>query len=102
MLLKNVSFENLVAVKQDTKNYITFQPQETIEVSDEDGKWFLERYNTDMHYFEMISTPVVAVPQETQSVIPTEGVKTEKFICDICGKEAASKAGLQSHLRRHK
>jgi hypothetical protein len=110
MWIKNVSFEELSAVKEDTRTIVPFKPQEVMEVSDADGKWFMERYNGfEKVYFMAVEAPapvMTEVPQEVAEMdqhledIQKE-VTPEKFTCMICGTEAASKAGLTSHMRKH-
>lgn len=51
--------------------------------------------------------PVVAgrdrlfVPVEQATAAPGE-VRTTVHVCDVCGKETASRAGLGAHMRVHK
>ena len=104
MKIKNISFETLVAVKRNTKDEETFQPQEIREVSQEDGDWYMERYNSDKHYFDIIDEiPVVTSGVSTELISETNLPPIEeKFICNVCNQEAGSKAGLISHMRKHK
>ena len=97
MFLKNCSFELVQAVKEDTKTVVVFQPQEILEVSDADGKWFMERYNSGKMYFQ----PQTSVPATTPVAEEVEA-SVEAFACPVCGKVAASKAGLLAHMRSHK
>jgi len=101
MFLKNVSFEMVVAVKENTKDMMTFQPQEIIEVSDADGAWFMQRYNDTKVYFRPVTETVATVAAETNEVATVETPVKESFVCQICGMQSASKAGLTSHMRKH-
>jgi hypothetical protein len=104
MFIKNTSFEVLQAViKHD--NFITFQPQEIKEVSEENGRHFLERYprtymaevfekqednNPDHH-------PVVDELEPVEEKVVSTNTK-----CPVCGKVAKTNAGLKVHLKSHK
>lgn len=111
MLLKNVSFELLTAVKENTKDFIVFQPQQEIEVSEEDGNWFLDRYsksNAGKDYFRVIPQVVpenvletIVEPntlENTANLLP----ETKEFRCETCGRLSTSLAGLKAHQRSHK
>lgn len=97
MQLKNVSFEPLIAVKEDTKSTEFFQPQEVKTVTEAEAKWFMERYNMDKVYFAVVEDKSTVEPVETEE----EPVEPEKFICNVCSKECDSLAGLKSHMRTH-
>lgn len=99
MLLKNVSFELIQAVKDDGKSFITFQPQETREVTQAEGEWFMERYNDSKTYFRQVSSTVTEVFSDSEPVGTPVEDSPEVFVCNICGKTAGSKAGLSSHVR---
>ena len=106
MFLKNVSFENLEAVKEDGHDLIPFLPQEVKEVSEEDGKWFLSRYPSNYltEVFEVkkdfTETPEIAAVPETPGVDEPDG--TAVFKCKVCGKMCKSDFGLKAHARSHK
>ena len=98
MLIKNISFEVMNAVMQDTKSTILFQPQEIREVTKEDAEHLFMRYNTN-------NPPIFAemAPTPTPVVTPVAELKAEEseegYVCNICGKVNKSKAGLVAHRR---
>jgi len=108
MLIKNVSFIPIEALKEDTKTIVKFGPQQVREVSDEDGKWFLTRYN-DREVIFAVPTPAETAETKAETVsseVAEEVKKAEEspyptFVCTICGRVNASKAGLVAHMRAH-
>jgi len=97
MFVKNVSYEVLEAVKEDTINTVSFLPQEIKEVSDVDGKWFKERYGdkTVVEVFEGKKEEAVELEPAVEKVVETN------TICSICGKVAKTNAGLKVHMKSH-
>lgn len=117
MFLKNVSFEMVQAVKEDTKTVVVFQPQEILEVSAADGNWFMERYNVGKMYFKEEAQTVqpVKVEEDLESAVAVndhyvnvteeevdEEMPESEYICEVCEKDCKSAAGLKSHMRTHK
>ena len=96
MYVKNVSYERLQAVKENTKDIVEFLPQEVKEVSDVDGKWFKERYGN------AIIVEVVEVVKEPEVVEEAEDVEEVKDVkCKVCGKVCRTPAGLKIHMKSH-
>lgn len=98
MFIKNVSFEVLEAIKEDTKTILIIPPMEVKEVSEADGEWFKARYG-DRYIVEVFeSTPAPVVDEELVAKVE----KKPEVKCSICGKVAKTPAGLTVHMRSHK
>lgn len=101
MFVKNASYEVLQAVIKND-DYVSFQPQEVKEVSDELGKHFLERYPIThmVEVFEAKKEEVVVEP-EKELEPKVEKVVDTNTKCPICGKVARTNAGLKVHMKSH-
>lgn len=84
--VKNLFYDRLEAVLEDTKGIITFGAGEVKDVDDVDADWILNRYPKEL----------AEIPFNYD-----EEMKPKKvYMCEICGKEFDHNLKLVAHKKK--